>query len=309
MTTQALHVAVGVIRGTDKRLLITRRARHAHQGGLWEFPGGKVEADETVFQALRRELREELAIDVQAATPLIKIDHHYPDRQVLLDVWEVNAFSGSPRGCEGQAMRWVAPSELKNYDFPAANQPIINAALLPRRYAILEGRTPAEIQDKLECVLAKGIDLLQLRAKSLPITDIESVYRSVSARCQAQSVRLLLNSDVFQARHASDGLHLSSRALFSLCHRPENASWVAASCHNLAELEQAQRIGVDFVVIAPILPTATHPDAIPLGWEKLRRLIDHAKLPVFALGGLQENDIERAIASGAQGLAGISMFL
>ena len=309
MSSRALHVAVGVIRDADNRILITQRARHVHQGGLWEFPGGKVEAGETVSEALRRELREELDIEVQTASPLIKINHHYPDRHVLLDVWQVNAFSGSPRGCEGQAMRWVEPSALKAYEFPAANQPIICAALLPRYYAILEGHSREAILNRLECILSHDINLVQLRAKSLAITDRASIYEEVSARCRAQSVTLLLNSDLWVSANRNDGLHLSSRALLTHTERPASAAWVGASCHNLAELEHAQRIGVDFVVIAPVQPTHTHPEAMPLGWERLQNLIEHANLPVFALGGLTMQDLDHAIDAGAQGIAGISTFL
>lgn len=126
-----VHVAAAVIRGTDGKILIARRADKQHQGGLWEFPGGKVEPDETVEAALARELKEELGIAVMAARPLIKIKHDYPDKQVLLDVWEVSSFTGEPHGAEGQPLAWVSNRELASYEFPAANQPIVAAARLP----------------------------------------------------------------------------------------------------------------------------------------------------------------------------------
>eukprot|EP01137_Pigoraptor_chileana_P016793 Opistho-2@73895 len=97
-----VHVAAAVIRDDSGKILIARRADTQHQGGLWEFPGGKVEADESVECALARELQEELGIVVGAARPLIKVRHDYPDKQVLLDVWEVSSFSGEPHGAEGQ---------------------------------------------------------------------------------------------------------------------------------------------------------------------------------------------------------------
>lgn len=122
-----VHVAVGVISDGADRILISRRAEHLHQGGLWEFPGGKVEVDETVEQALRRELFEELAIEVIEQQPLLTIAHDYSDKSVLLDVWWVSAFSGEPLGREGQPLRWVNISVLHEIEFPAANQPIIAA--------------------------------------------------------------------------------------------------------------------------------------------------------------------------------------
>ena len=126
-----VHVAVGVICDADQRILIARRADHLHQGGLWEFPGGKVEAGETVQEALVRELREELAIAVapEGCQPLTEIHHDYGDKAVLLDVWWVRQFSGEPEGAEGQPLQWVAPNTLNDYPFPAANRAIIDAIL------------------------------------------------------------------------------------------------------------------------------------------------------------------------------------
>jgi len=128
--TPRIHVAAAVILAADQRILIARRPEHKHQGGLWEFPGGKVEPDETVAAALHRELREELAISVQSAEPFLEVRHDYADKAVLLDVWWVRAFSGQPQDNEGQPLQWVTVAELINYAFPAANQPIIDALQL-----------------------------------------------------------------------------------------------------------------------------------------------------------------------------------
>lgn len=125
-----VHVAVGIVAGADGAVLITRRPDHVHQGGLWEFPGGKVEHGESVVAALGRELREELGIAVRAAKPLLQTGHAYPDnRRVLLDVWRVTDFEGEPHGREGQPLVWASPGEMEQYTFPAADAPIIAALL------------------------------------------------------------------------------------------------------------------------------------------------------------------------------------
>ena len=129
--TRYIHVAAAVIKDRQGRVLISQRPGHVHQGGLWEFPGGKLEAGETTEAALKRELYEELGIVVQAARPLIRVRHDYPDKSVLLDVWRVTAFTGQPMGCEGQLVDWVAVEELAGRAFPAANEPIIKAVKLP----------------------------------------------------------------------------------------------------------------------------------------------------------------------------------
>ncbi len=124
-----ITVAVGVVTNAHSEVLLTRRAKDVHQGGLWEFPGGKLESTESVMEALVRELREELAIEVCEAVPLIVIEHDYGDLRVCLDVQRVLRFSGVPVACEGQPMRWVPLRELRDYEFPAANEPIVAALL------------------------------------------------------------------------------------------------------------------------------------------------------------------------------------
>ena len=122
-----VHVAVGVITSPDRRVLIARRPEHIHQGGLWEFPGGKVEGGESLHSALARELAEELGIVIGPIEPLLEVRHDYGDKSVFLDVWLVREYRGRPRGLEGQPLRWVAPGELADFDFPEANRPIVEA--------------------------------------------------------------------------------------------------------------------------------------------------------------------------------------
>ncbi len=122
-----VHVVVGIIINKDDQILIAKRASHQHQGDKWEFPGGKVEEGETPQQALQRELKEELGIDIKSANQLIEIKHQYSDKAVLLDVYEVRKWQGEAVGREGQPLRWVDRSDLKLYDFPAANAEILSS--------------------------------------------------------------------------------------------------------------------------------------------------------------------------------------
>jgi 8-oxo-dGTP diphosphatase len=121
---KTVHVAVGVII-RDQQYFLTKRLDSAHQGGKWEFPGGKVEKDETVAQALHRELQEEIGIDVLTCLPLIEISHDYGDKKVLLDVYVVDNFQQEPIAQEGQKSGWFTLDELVNLDFPEANAAIV----------------------------------------------------------------------------------------------------------------------------------------------------------------------------------------
>lgn len=130
-----MHVAVGVIMFHGK-VLLSKRHADAHQGGKWEFPGGKVEDGEQVQEALVRELDEELGIRPERFRPLIRVHHDYQDRSVLLDVWKVEGFSGTPEGREGQLTTLVSPENLGVLAFPEANAPIVRAAQLGERINI-----------------------------------------------------------------------------------------------------------------------------------------------------------------------------
>jgi 8-oxo-dGTP diphosphatase len=126
----AVHVAVGVIFNSQRdQILIAERPQQLHQGGLWEFPGGKVSSGETIEQALARELLEELGISNIQAQPLMHILHKYPDKKVFLDIWIIDQFSGQAYGKEGQLCRWVRLKDLlspqSEYQFPEANQAIL----------------------------------------------------------------------------------------------------------------------------------------------------------------------------------------
>jgi 8-oxo-dGTP diphosphatase len=125
--TPGIHVAAGIILNAAGQVLLALRPSHKHQGGLWEFPGGKVEPGESVQVALRRELHEELNLEVGDCSPFVLIDHDYGDKQVRLDVWLVTSHRGAVHGKEEQQIAWVAIEELGNYRFPAANQGIVVA--------------------------------------------------------------------------------------------------------------------------------------------------------------------------------------
>ena len=189
-----VHVAVGVLRRSDGRVFAAKRLPGRHLAGQWEFPGGKLEPGESARAALERELREEIGVEVLDARPLIRFPCRYPDRRVLLEVFEVSGWRGRPHGREGQAIDWLAPGELRRRDLVAGAVPIVAAIELPSRYLI----TPepgADFEARLRDRLESGIRLVQLRAKSMPPAALVRLARRAAELAERNGARLFLNGD------------------------------------------------------------------------------------------------------------------
>src|SRR5690554_392853 len=309
-----IHVAVAVI-VRDGRILIARRPEHVHQGGLLEFPGGKVEPGETVQQALVREIVEETGLQVPTETlePVIGIRHDYGDKQVFLDVWQTSAAEGEAEGREGQPVFWLAPEELRDEDFPAANRPIIRALRLPRTLHITGAlRMPGNALDDLSQALPRVTGgLVLLRAPDLAPDQYRQLAAAALEGCSGSQTGVLLHGRPSLLSEFPDaaGLHLPWREAEGLSGRPVPANvWLGVSCHDAGQLCHAERLGADYAVLGPVLPTASHPGEPVLGWEAFAALVAGARLPVYALGGLQPDHIAKAKALGGQGIAGIGFW-
>tara|TARA_R110002072_G_scaffold90500_3_gene202395 strand:+ start:25755 stop:26783 length:1029 start_codon:yes stop_codon:yes gene_type:complete len=324
-TTKVVHVCVAVIErwnaATDKKeVLIAKRPKHVHQGGLWEFPGGKVEKGEAVLNALDRELFEELDIQIkplaghenkcQSNYQLIQIKHAYPDKVVFLDVWCIQYFSGTPIGKEGQEVRWVDSLALYQYAFPDANQSIISACLLPNRYFITPAYTSIlDAEKSLDSALSKQAELIYLRQPQLGQISYASWVEALLLRKPELSAKLVYQFAETLDEYPGAGVHLSQSRSLSLKTRPVSKKfWFAMSCHNQSEIERAVEQGADFITLSPVLPTLSHPDHADMGWEEFKYLVLNAEVPVYGLGGLSFNDESSLIATGAQGMAGISFW-
>lgn len=310
-----VHVAVAVIENDDGQFLIAKRPKNLHQGGLWEFPGGKVEKNESVIQALKRELFEEVNISISHATPLVRIPFAYEDKTVLLDVWRVSEFSGKAFGKEGQHISWVEKSDFSSYQFPLANKAIISAIQLPDKYMISgKFKNKKMLLDHVQLGFEQGIKLIQFRAHHLDEKLYFDLAKEIYRICVESNTKLLLNTSLLQykkyhAEQFSNGLHLSSKEIkvFSSSELDDELL-VATSVHNQEELSLAESKKVDFCVLSPVNNTLSHPDSAPLGWEKFKQLTEQAAIPVYALGGMSENDLVLAKEYGGQGISAIGTF-
>ncbi|HET6545827.1 MAG TPA: Nudix family hydrolase [Rhodanobacteraceae bacterium] len=304
-----VHVAAGVLRDPAGRILLAQRRPGKHLAGLWEFPGGKREADETILAALARELGEEIGIRVLSARSLIAVPWDYPGKRVLLDVWEITAWSGTPHPREGQPLAWVDPAVIGEVPMPAADRPVIAALRLPELYLITPPLAPASeevVRAGLQCALANGIRLIQLRLPGWPREAVAALARIAHRPCRTHDARLLVNGDWRLAVQLGlDGVHLPARIAADLVRRPPGLEWLAVSCHDRAELDVALRLDADFVTLSPLRSTPGHPRSPALGWSRLTELAAKFPLPIYALGGVTPTDLDAARAAGAQGIAAI----
>lgn len=125
-------VACGIVTNDEGEFLVSLRRASVDQGGMWEFPGGKVESQESIEEALCREFKEEVNIEIKRCEPWLKIAHEYPSYEITLHVWRILAYCGEPESAEGQLLRWVDLCELATLEFPAANYPIIEELVASR---------------------------------------------------------------------------------------------------------------------------------------------------------------------------------
>lgn len=310
--TRAIHVVAGVIRDVRGRVLLARRTEGRDLAGLWEFPGGKCEPGESPEDALVRELHEELGIDARVGAAVIRVPQRYPDKSLELDVREIESWQGPARGREGQALAWVPPEKLALYAMPPADRPVVAALGQPALYAVtpaVENMGEQAWLARLDAAIAAGVTRLQLRSPGASGPGWDTLAREAADRCRAAGVEVLVNGDVELARALGTGLHLRAAQLAQHDARPLPEQYpVGASCHGLADLQAAERLGCDFAVLGHVAPTPSHPEASPLGWDGFAALRAEVALPIYAIGGLGRPDLRQARDNGAQGIAGIRAF-
>jgi 8-oxo-dGTP diphosphatase len=305
MTAPLTEVVAAVLTRANGEVMLASRPPGKVYAGYWEFPGGKVEAGETLPAALARELTEELGIAVVRAERWITRVFAYEHATVRLNFFRVVEWHGEPHPHEGQTLSWQAPEQVTVAPLLPANFPIVKALTLPP----LLGITHAEslgvepFLARLDVALDQGLRLIQLRDKSLDAAARLALAQETVRRAHRHGARVLVNGSLELARAAgADGIHLDSAAAARLTARPDCA-WVGVSCHDAAELAHAAALSADFALLSPVLPTLTHPGAPALGWECFAELAAASPIPVYGLGGLERSDVALAQSHGAHGVA------
>lgn len=293
-----IEVVAAVLERADGSFLLAQRPPGKVYAGWWEFPGGKVDAGEPLARALERELHEELGIRLVKAYPWISRVHVYEHATVMLNFFRVVEWQGEPHPQEGQALVWQRIGEPVVAPMLPANGPVLASLALPLEYAITDAKTLglAAQLERIEARLRGGLRLIQVRDKDN--WERSQLIYVVKSMARQYGAKVLINGGP-----AADGIHFSAEQLMRLRARPAGAVLMAASCHDVQELGHAMAIGLDFVVLGPVKATATHPGATLLGWDGFRRIAESASIPVYAIGGLVPEDMDRARAAGAHGVA------
>lgn len=309
-----VHVVAAVLRNAASQVLIQQRPPGKHLAGFWEFPGGKTDPGESSWDALVRELREELDVTVTAGEPLICLHHDYPDRTIKLDVWQIHRWHGTVRALEQQQIKWLAAGELARQQLLPADGPVVAALHLPTVHLItpdIEGPVVAFL-DRLEAAVCRHqLKLVTLRQTACDDRAYHALARAAVNRLKAHECSLLLHGNPrVRMRWTADldaaGFHLRAADAAGLAQRPDCRGWMAMSCHDAAQLRRAADLGADFAVLGSVNPTRSHPEARPMGWERFAQLVEKANVPVYAIGGMRVDDVSRSRAAGAQGVAAIT---
>lgn len=292
-------------RYTYDSFLLAQRPEDKLYAGYWEFPGGKVEVGETLLHALERELHEELGIKIARAYPWLTCLHIYTHATVRLNFFRITEWQGELYGKENQQLSWQTSSNLTISPVLPANIFVLRSLQLPPLYAIsnVAELGSEKFMERLQVALENGLTLVQMREPNLSRVAMRELSLRVVKLARLYGAQVLINSDIELAKDiGADGVHMNSTQLAACNSRP-NLTWCAASCHNIEELQRANDLGFDFVVLSPVLPTRSHPDAINLGWKAFATMAANSAIPVYALGGLCYNDMENAWQHGAHGIA------
>lgn len=296
MSKSIVKVAIGLL-FSHARVLVGFRNSQQHQGNKYEFPGGKIEKNESPQQACQREILEEVGIHISEWLPWDQIRHEYEDVIVELNFFYSYVDDSLLKNIQSP-WSWVSRHELKKLNFPEANQNIIKRLQWPDFIKI-----SADINE------IKDLDehhILYYRPQNEPISLHDLAYDHFS--------KIMMNLVYAQKLSREDqkqlaAIHIRQNQLYGL--HPNDlilgAKYLAA-CHDIDAVLYAQKLGCDAVLLSPIQKTQTHPDVLPLGFDGLKTIAEQTHLLVYALGGLKRHDLAQVRACQAYGVAGISGF-
>jgi 8-oxo-dGTP diphosphatase len=267
-------------------------------------------------------LQEELGITVTVCYPWLTRTFDYPAKYdasgnlespaktVKLHFFVVVDWQGEPKGLEQQVLSWQNPKKISVHPILPANAPIFGGLVLAPLYAITNLSELGETLffEYLAHTLQNGLMMIQVREKQLSVEDYQKFAQRVITLALPYQTKVFLNSSCVNAdlnlvsQLNASGVHFTGEDLMQLQQRPANML-CGASCHGAHQLAHAAKLGLDYVMLSPVMATRSHDDVMPLGWDAFTDLIKGYALPVYALGGMQVLDLHQARMHGAHGIA------
>ena len=278
-------------------VLVGWREAKQHQGNKHEFPGGKVEEGETPLQSCRREIQEEVGIDIELWHPFDFIRHEYEDVIVHLHLFHASVAEAQLAQIQ-QPWKWYSREQLQQLNFPKANAVILKKLLWPHMIKISSDLADLHQLDKVQ--------MLYWRVEA----NAEQAEKLATLLAEQLS-QLMINHDLYllldeQQQQSIQTLHLKQAQLnqLSTSDLVIGKRYIAA-CHDHASTQRAEQLGCEAIFLSPVLPTATHTEVEPLGWITFEKIAKQIQIPVYALGGMNKDDLSLAQSHHAYGIAGI----
>lgn len=295
-----IKVSAGILIKKNK-ILLTQRLKTQSYPYYWEFPGGKKKEHESYFNCLKRELYEEIGIQVKEAKKWIERRYVRDGVNIKIIFYIVHSWSGKVLTNEVNDYRWIDPKakvEILKKILPK-NKYLLKALRLPSFYLISNFD---EIKDKIKKLNLNQEAFLQIREKKLNKEDLEFIYESVKDK---NKLTLIQNIDNKNQLKQVKNIHLPSKYLkFKTINKIKNKyQIIGVSVHNIKELKLAEALEVDYILVGPVLKTKSHEKVKPIGWKKFSEIANMSDIPVYALGGMCFHHLASALKNGAVGIS------
>jgi 8-oxo-dGTP diphosphatase len=302
-----LECSLAIIKDSDK-FLYSLRDKQPYRN-YYEFPGGKVEKNETPETALYRECFEELGIKVTKFNSIGSLVHRYDSLEVKLHIFEIVNYQGDIYAKESQELHYMNAFESKE-KFIDSTHRVLNYLSLPRYCSITSIDADNHSNEKISKLYANNI--LRYRSDKINSENYYIQAEKYSKICSDNNVCLILDVKYYELFKNLDfkGIHYKSDQLKDL----ENTEFVklksshihSASCHNISDIRIANKYNFDFILLSPILSSKL--DLNTLGWDGFENLALEANMPVFALGGMRKSDLDDCLSHNGYGVSGITNF-
>ena len=300
-----IDVSVAILINAKRQVLLAERPSTKSWEGWWEFPGGKIEKNETPVDALSREIYEEIGVYITKFEKWVTRRYSFEGNNIILNFFKVNEWEGQVTAKEKQKLVWANLKKTNTSPILPANNFVEKALDLPKHYAITNlSETSKEVFfNQLQKKIIDGLSLIQVREKNLSLNEFKIFSKEVIKMCQPKNIKVIINSDINLAYDLkADGVHITSKELHKIKDLPKGLI-VGASCHTVKDIYIAEKLKVDFIVLSSVKKTLSHPEIEPIGWQKFQKLVNNSNIPAYALGGLGVYDYEAALENGAVGVA------